>query len=96
VLFPPLATAAILSVTSADPSLAQPYVRQRHARFGRGLRSQLAAGAFCPMGQVCTASCDCAFVATTTLPTTRAADDLAPTTTTHVVARPPPPRPAWR
>jgi len=76
-----LTTAAILALGSANPSMAQP------ATCGNGVLDagedcdlSSPAGAFCPAGQVCTASCDCAFVATTTTPST----SLPPTTTTVV------------
>jgi len=76
-----LATAAILSLTSADPSLAQP-TTCGNGVLDTGEECDLSspAGAFCPAGQVCTSSCDCAFVATTTSPTT----SIPPTTTTVV------------
>ena len=85
-----LTTAAILSLGSADPLLAQPNTCG-NGTLDSGEDCDLSSplGAFCPMGQVCTSSCDCVFVATTTLPTTlppTTSLPVATTTTTTVVA----------
>jgi hypothetical protein len=84
VFFTALATAAILSVTSADTSLAQAVCGNGTLDLGEDCDLSSPSGAFCPVGQACTASCDCAFVATTTLPTTTVppTTSLPPTTTT--------------
>ena len=85
VLLASLATAAILSVTSADPLLAQTTCGNGTLDTGEDCDLSSPSGSFCPVGQACTASCDCAFVATTTtVPTTLPPTTLPPTTTTVV------------
>jgi hypothetical protein len=82
-----LTTAAVLTLGSADPTLAQPNTCGNGTLdAGEDCDLSSPSGAFCPMGQVCTASCDCAFVATTTLHTTTAPTTSLPPTTTTVVS----------
>jgi len=84
VLLAALTTAMILSLSSAEPTLAQPNTCGNGTLdSGEDCDLSSPSGAFCPIGQVCTSSCDCAFVATTTQPTTTApTTSLPPTTTT--------------
>jgi hypothetical protein len=86
VLLVALTTAAILSVTSADTSLAQAVCGNGTLDPGEDCDLSSPSGAFCPIGQVCTASCDCAFVATTTLPTTSLPATTTSTSTTTVTS----------
>jgi hypothetical protein len=76
-----LATAAFLSLSSATPLLAQATCGNGTLDTGEDCDLSSPAGSFCPTGQVCTSSCDCVFVATTTLPTTTVPTTVPPTTT---------------
>src|SRR6185369_3490973 len=77
-----LAMAATFAVVSVESTSAQP-VTCGNGLLDLGEDCDLSspAGAFCPPGQVCSSSCDCAFLATLTTTTTTSTTTLVTSTT---------------
>src|SRR5437660_11693457 len=76
-----LVLAAVLAFSTAGTTSAQPVTCGNGVLDG-GEDCDLSspAGAFCPVGEICTSSCDCVFLATTTTVTPPTTTTVTPTT----------------